>query len=516
MPYNNLHEYQKADIEKRQNRQSRRGPILTVDKILSLSGNYVLNSSKDGQAAIKQVKLWEQQEAEAKKAADSGIQSRVDAPVQTSGMAGPASAAATRTVTVTPPVAASTTAQRPLATTVTAAPPPTSSSNSGLRALGATPPASSNPSRGQQPKGQGVDTASSLTSNSVRASSVTPQAPVSQPLAGAVRQEGKMSSEQILLRKFEPNPLPATSAKHRQGAPIQTAVVSCPPQHQKGTTVAAASMLVQRRHEQPGSETGGEMVTEPPLYTREQRDRDSERHRPPVSPSASAAVFTPVVDPSYADFLQKLKDAMKTINSQQRGIWTQTADPSSRKTINNSWTNNTHHIKVSAIQDSTSGQASLVVEPTEATKLKSKHDFRLYFINMFDVMAHTGNKYSLVSPGVENLLKGLAADSGANISLVREGLKAAIEYPNFKTKFEGFLHDSTRKAFEAQAALAPSAAASGSHGPGAGAPAPGTTASGATHSAAAGPSMGGLPPNTNRTGLAGSGPDSDSGTVLTH
>ncbi len=138
---------------------------------------------------------------------------------------------------------------------------------------------------------------------------------------------------------------------------------------------------------------------------------------------------------------------------------------------------------------------------------------------MFDVMAHTGNKYSLVSPGVDNLLQGLAADSGADISLVREGLKLAIEDSKFKANFEGCLHDSTKQAFAAQAALAPSAAVSGPHGPGAG----GTTASasaagaattasaaGAGAGAAASPhhSMRCFPPTTSGDASGnGSGPD---------
>ena len=218
----------------------------------------------------------------------------------------------------------------------------------------------------------------------------------------------------------------------------------------------------------------------------------------PVRPaSAGAAVFAPVVDPSYADFLAKLKHAMDTINANYTGLWAQTTDPSSGRPISNSWTNNTHHIKVSAIQDSTSGQASLVFEPTDARKLTTPDAFANYFKNMFEVMAQTGNKYRLVSPGVENLLQGLANDSGADISLVREGLKAAIEDPDLKTKLEGCLHDSTSKAFEAQATLAPSAAASGAHGAGAATTAPGstgaaTTASGTTPSASV-PAGGGMP-----------------------
>ena len=211
---------------------------------------------------------------------------------------------------------------------------------------------------------------------------------------------------------------------------------------------------------------------------------EDESSMPPVRPAAGAALFTPVADPSYADFLQSLTYAMNTINSSYTGLWTQATDPSGN--LINSWTNKVFHIKVSAIQDSTSGQASLVVEPTDAQKLKTSGNFSDYFKNMLEVMHFTGNKYSLVSPGVENLLKGLAADSGADISLVREGLKAAIADPSFKTRFEDCLHDSTKKAFEAQAALAPSAAASGPRGPGAGTTASASAAGAATTASAAG------------------------------
>ena len=396
MRYNNLHEYQKADKEKRQNRLSRRGPILTVDRILSLDGNYVLNWSPDGQAALNQVKLWKQQEAEAKRAADSGGQS-------------PVAALAAPTATVQP---------RPAGSVSVADPAP-----------------------------------------------ILPQAPA-QPDSVII---GGITAPRFRL----------------------------PEEEQSGSKMS-------------------QWVT---ARSAEDADIDADAHnlQPAQSQPATsgAAVFAPVVDPSYADFLKKLTDAINAINSNSSANpkpWLPTKD-SNGADIANSWTNNTHHIKVFAIQDSTSGQTSLVVEPTEATKLKSQNDFQLYFINMFDVMAHTRNKYSLVSPGVENLLKGLAADSGAHIDLVRDGLKAAIEDPNFKAKFEGCLHESTRKAFEAQAALAPSAAASGSHGAGAG-----TTASaagaGTTPSAGAGVSAGaattassarmaGPPPNAAGTPLAG-------------